>query len=398
MEFRAVTQEERLELMDLQARAFFFAYDRKKYTEEIAGSDAWMNGRAAFDEKGNLVAGLDLLPFDAWFDGNTVGMGGVGGIASRAEDRNSGNVRGLMASALNEMRERGDVFSVLVPFSFGYYRKFGYEACMTLTRVAAPLEPLKAFRQPGHAERFVPGSGGSDPAPIIEVYNDFASQYNLCVDRQGWRWRALLERDPVSSRRHAYVWYAEDGRPGAYILFKAAPEHEASEMHVLEAAWRDRESLLGLLGFLGAFASNLTKICWELPPTLRPELIWPEIREVKTELSCSCMSRVVHAQKALRFLKKPEGKGSVNISVRDDFLPDNTGVYKVEWENGEGGARKVKSASADLECSVHALAQLAVGYLPFAQLRLRPDVEVHGKPEELEKLFVRKDVYLIDKF
>jgi predicted acetyltransferase len=398
MEFRAVTLEERLELMELEARTFFFTYDRKKYAEEISTGDAWKSGRGVFDDKGNLVAGLELLPFDAWYDGNPVGMGGIGGVSSRPEDRNSGNIRGLLALVLNEMRERGDVFSTLYPFSFPYYRKFGYEACLTATRIAAPLEPLKAFRQPGHAERFVPGAGGTDPAPIIEVYNDFASQYNLCADRQGWRWRGLLEHDPMSSRRHAYVWYGEDGRPGAYFLFKAAPDHDANEMRVQEAAWRDRESLLGMLGFMSVFSGNLKTIFWDLPPSLHPELLWPESKEVKAELYCYGMNRVVHAQKALRLMKRPEGCGSVIVSVKDDFLPANTGVYKIDWENGEGGARKLKNGIADMECSAQALAQLVAGYLPFGQLRLRSDIVVNGKQEDLGKLFVQKDIYLMDRF
>lgn len=398
MEYRTVTWDERLELMELQAQTFFFTYDRKKYAEEISGSDSWQSGRVAIDEQGRLVAGLELIPFDAWFDGTAVGMGGIGGVASKPEHRSGGNVRGLMQSVLNEMAERGDVFSTLYPFSNQYYRKFGYEPCMRLAQVKAPLEPLRAFRQPGHAERFIPGEGGTDPSPIIEIYNDFARQYNLCVDREGWRWHGLLEHDPMTSRRHAYVWYYEDGRPGAYVIFKAEPDRDTNEMHVKEAAWRSWDALTGLLGFMSGFASNLKTIFWELPPNLDPNLIWPECKDIKVELSHHMMNRVVNAAKALRLMKMPAGKGSVKVSVKDDFLPVNSGIYKIDWENGEGRTRRIKGAAADLECSAHALAQLVTGYLPLEQLRLRPDIVINSKTEELGQLFVKKDVYLIDKF
>lgn len=398
MEFRPVTKQERLELMELQARTFFFSYDKRKYADEIGKNDAWRNGRGAFDESGRLVAGLDLIPFDVWLDGTVAGMGGIGGVASSPEDRHSGNVRRLFEAVLNEMYEQGDVFSYLYPFSSDYYRKFGYETGMRLVRIKAPLEPCRALRQPGRAERFIPGEGGSDPAPIVEIYNDFASQYNLCVDREGWRWHDLLEHDPVLSRRHAFIWNGEDGRPGAYVLFKTHPDRDAVEMHVLEAAWRSREALLGLIGFMTGFTSNLKHVVWELPPGLNPELLWPESKEIAAELVYPGMNRVVNAQKALRLMRKPVGKGSVRISVKDDFLPGNTGVYKLDWENGEGGARRVKTASADLECSIHALAQLVTGYLPFEELRMRRDIVVNGKAEELEKLFVKKEIYLADRF
>jgi predicted acetyltransferase len=296
MIYREVTKEERLELTELQARSFFFSYDRKKYAEEIERGAPWRSGFGAFDEGGKLAAGLDLLPFDAWFDGKTVGMGGIGGVASAPEGRGGGSVRGLMEFCLNEMASRGDVFSFLYPFSYRFYRKFGYESCLRLARARASLETFRAFRQPGAVERFVPGEGGSDPAPIVEVYNDFAQHYNLSVDREGWRWRSLLERDPMTSRRHAYIWRDEDGRPGAYVIFRAEPEQgEATEMRVLEAGWRDPASLRGLLGFMGGFSSNLRTVVWELPPGLEPDLLWSECRDVKTELECQGMCRVVNA-------------------------------------------------------------------------------------------------------
>lgn len=398
MEFREVTREERLELTDLQSRSFFFAYDRKKLMEEIAGGVAWRAGYGVF-EGGKLAAGLDLLPFDAWFDGNTVGMGGVGGVASAPEDRGGGRVRVLMERCLHEMYERGNVFSFLYPFSSRFYRKFGYESCLRLLRVKASLEPLREFRQPGRVERFMPGEGGSDPAPIVEVYNDFASRYNLCVDREGWRWRSLLERDPMTTRRHTYVWFDSDGRPGAYLIFRTEPEQgDTDEMRVMEACWRDSAALRGLLGFMGGFSSNLKTVVWDLPSGLAPDLIWPECRSIKMELDCHGMCRVVNALKALRLMRKPEGKGSVRVSVSDAVVPENAGLYRISWENGEGEARKIKGESADLECPALALTQLVTGYLSFEQARFRNDVAVNGKAEELGKLFVKKNVYIADKF
>lgn len=398
MQYRQVTGEERLELMEMQAQAFFFTYDREKYQKEMADGDPRQSGRGCFDERGKLVAGLDLIPYDCWFDGSVVGMGGVGGVASWPEHRDGGNVRGLMQSCLTELTERGDVFSFLYPFSYQYYRKFGYEVCNRVTKVKAPTEPLRALRRPGHAERFIPGEGGTDPGPIVEVYNDFAQRYNLCVDREGWRWHGLLEVDPMKTRRQSYVWFGEDGRPAAYVLFVGEGEPTADRMRVLEACWRSNDGLLGLLGFLGGFCSNLKTISWELPPDVDASLIWPNPYDVKTEVAYEGMCRVVNAQKALRMMAKPEGKGTVKVAVADSFLPANSGTYKIDWDNGESRVRRVKDGSADLQCTEHALAQLVTGYLPFEQLRLRSDVTVNSKAEELGKLFVRKGIYLLDKF
>jgi predicted acetyltransferase len=169
-------------------------------------------------------------------------------------------------------------------------------------------------------------------------------------------------------------------------------------MRVLEACWKDDTALRGLLGFMGGLSSNLKTLTWDLPSCLEPDLLWPECRSIALSLECHGMCRVVNALKAFRLMKKPEGKGSVRVSVTDDVLPENTGIYRISWENGEGDARKVKSGEVDMECSIAALAQMVTGYLSFEQACFRNDVVVNGKAEELGKLFVKKDVYIADKF
>src|SRR5947207_248211 len=54
-------------------------------------------------------------------------MGGICHVATLAAERNKGYASALMRDALRAMRAQGLCTSVLFPFSFRYYRKFGYE-------------------------------------------------------------------------------------------------------------------------------------------------------------------------------------------------------------------------------------------------------------------------------
>ena len=401
MEYRPIRKEERIRLNELQAMSFFFPIDRKEQEERLQKDDElWRSGWAAVAEDGKIHAGMELIPFDVWFDGHSVGMGGIGGVASLVEERRGGNIRKLFDAIMLHMYERGDVFSYLYPFSHEYYRKFGYELCNATLKIKAPIAPLLQYSRPGRAELFHPGEDGTDPTPIVELYNAFASRHNLAVDREGWRWRGVLEHDPINSNRRCYIWYNEQNKPVAYciLVYPKPLEGYRTDVVVQEAAWLDREALYALLGFIGRYSGNLKTVVWALPQSISAELLWPEPWDVTIERNYTGMNRVVNVPEALKLLRKPEGSGAVRVAVEDSFLQQNTGIYEIGWQDGEGEANRIEGSSSDLECPVQALAQLVTGFLPFDQIALRQDVTVHGKTDELRRLFPKKDLYLPDYF
>lgn len=399
MQVRPIRKDEKPQLVELQSRSFFFTYDRQEMTQRLEKDDRdWRCGRAAFADDGTLLAGMELLPFQMWFDGHSVGMGGIGGVVSRVEERRGGNVRRIFESVLQEMYDRGDVFSYLFPFSFVYYRKFGYEVATTQRTMTAPAQALLAHALPGRAEQFLPGENGTDPGSIVEIYNAFAAHHNLTVDREGWLWEKHLEHDPAKERVYTFLWRDENDRPCAYATLQAKENWNSQELTVQEAAWLDSKSLRGLLGFLGRFGGNIKKLTWAIPGSFAPDAFWDEAWDIETTTRYNGMNRVVNAQEALKLLRKPAFGGSVRIAVRDDFFPCNSGIYKIDWENGEGTVKRSRSATADLECSIQALSQLVTGYRNFENIAQRPDVTVNDKAAELAALFPQKALYVADYF
>ncbi|NLG37719.1 MAG: GNAT family N-acetyltransferase, partial [Clostridiales bacterium] len=210
MIFRKITESERRAASSIQSMAFHSPLnpERKKPIETC---------RAAFTDQGHMTACLELIDYDVWFDGQTVSMGGIGSVASLPEYRRGGHVRGLFNLVFEEMRDRGDVFSWLFPFSYDYYRKFGYEVGCRARQMTIPLADLLPLAQPGRAEQFLPGG---DPEPIITVYNDFACRYNMLADRTGCQWQTRLEINPDEKLVFSYVWYDAQDRPAAYFQYR----------------------------------------------------------------------------------------------------------------------------------------------------------------------------------
>lgn len=104
-----------------------------------------------FDEQGKLLSVLGLLPLEAWFQGKKLALGGIGGVATWPEARRQGCVGRLLSHALETMRKNGQSVSMLHPFSFPFYKKYGYEQTIDRKKYTIAT-PSAAFSQ-GNARR-----------------------------------------------------------------------------------------------------------------------------------------------------------------------------------------------------------------------------------------------------
>ena len=190
MEYRKMKKGEELESARISAQAFNFKLQVEKFNKELAeGKHTIDESRVAINEAGKMVASLVVLPHDVYFDGQIVKSGGIGGVASLPEHRRGGNIRKLFELIMNDMYDEDYTFSYLYPFSFTYYRMFGYELGTTNLAIEVDVDKLFKYKQKGHAEVF---EKDTDPTDIVAIYNEFAKKYNFMLDRDGKHWRDKL--------------------------------------------------------------------------------------------------------------------------------------------------------------------------------------------------------------
>ncbi|MEY4071599.1 MAG: hypothetical protein RL721_2213, partial [Candidatus Eisenbacteria bacterium] len=75
---------------------------------------------------GEVVSALVLYPLHAWVRATRVPLTGIGSVAVSPEHRRRGVGEALVRAALREMRQRGDVLSMLYSFRGDFYRRFGW--------------------------------------------------------------------------------------------------------------------------------------------------------------------------------------------------------------------------------------------------------------------------------
>ncbi|MEU2200559.1 GNAT family N-acetyltransferase [Isoptericola sp. NPDC019482] len=129
-----------------------------------------------------VVAGLGVRSFTSWFHGARLPTAGFAGVTVAAEHRGSGLLRPLMAAALAEARDLGDVVSTLYPSSAGIYRGVGYEVVGAFEDVRIPVAALAAVPRPAGGVRARRATAADVPA-VRRVYEQWASAQNGPLSR-----------------------------------------------------------------------------------------------------------------------------------------------------------------------------------------------------------------------
>jgi len=398
MVVRPIKPEERIQFSKIVSIAYLINQD---FTEYENNPEKFQEGyervRAAFDDSGKMCAGMALNPYQIRFDGNTVPMAGVGGVATLPEYRRRGYIREIFKYCLAEMYDKDYVFSYLYPFSYEYYRKFGYELNMINTQYTIPFSSLAHFKQSGAVQMFAPGS---DAADIISVYNEFTEDKNLSVVREDTHWKRFLEKDPYKMNVFLYVWYDSNGRPKGYFqcsIDRNVDRGQSPNMRVNECLWSSGEAFAGMMAFLYGFSSQLQSLMIRVPLFMDIISFFPEPSNIEGRIQFQGMNRVVNVQKSLELMRVPSGSGSLVIAVNDNYIKANTDRYKIEWEDGESRVRRSKD-EPDLICEINDFSQLITGFSSVSSLLNAGRIEVKGDIRKLNSFFTKTDLFLNDFF
>ena len=335
-----------------------------------------------------LAAVVTGIKYNIAFEGQSVPMCGIGGVATLPEYRRQGAIRAIMDRLLHQEREEGTVFSYLYPFSFQFYAKFGYGPGCRRFRVELPAGDLRSLPGRGQIRHYRP-----EDRPVVEsIYACFTAGTNGPVRRTKGLWDRLLEQDRWQEQQHVYIWQQEPGREEAYAVFKTVAEGGKDTLRIQDWAVTGPSGLTGLLAFLGGFADQYATISLQVPTHLDLTHYFAEPRPLKHQLEIGGQSRVVHAGKALSALGRPEwlvrevralagetgGSTCVTWRIKDDFLPENSGLYQVDLARPGQIAQRLDDPgpTADITVRNGILATLLLGVQGLEDLAGHPDIQI----------------------
>ncbi len=393
MNIRKLGKDELFEAYLISAYCFHMRVEDVEAKREEAEADLHENW-GAFDEDGTMMARMLNHHYQYYLDGESISAGGIGIVSTLPEYRNSGAIRKIFEKLLQDAYTRGEIISTLYPFKQAFYRKAGYEVVTYMNEYSFPPAVLEKYRFDGEIKAWKPGSS---VAEFLALYQEFAPAYNLSMVRDEKKMAEKMKVEkPYMDRKFSYILKRE-GKAIAYVIFTDIRHDPAAIMQVEECVWTSGDGFRGILGFLARFEADYGEIKLVLPAgiDLLRVIESPRAFEIHKRTLHNFMVRVINAKRLLEVLQKPAGC-EFTVKVTDEILSENERIFRVRSRDVEEITDP--SVTADMELSVRALGQMAVGAINFEEAKLREDVIVNTNEEMLRMVFREKHIYVAEYF
>jgi len=392
-------QQEKYQAERLITTSFLHDWDEKEADENSKDPNTVMWG--AFDEEGHMVSAVSTMRHDMSYEGEVISCGELHMVGTLPEARGCGAVRSVMKSVLHEYRDRGDLFALLIPFSFAFYRKFGFEEVSEMLVQKAAIAQFAPFRQELRAKQIL---SQEETDEARRLYESFAAGYNLAdmkTDRE-WQYRDYGEFGSGgwqygNRARYSYLFRDTDGVSHAYLTFVFAHGPEGpftGRMEVTDIAFDCPEALHSVFGFIYGMRAKITGVDLELPRDVDISRFLPEPGDVERKLDGHFMARALNIDRILSSMQHPDESGSYSVHIEDKFLPENTGTYTVKLEDGEVTGVEKGIGPADISMTEETFCQLAVGLTGLDECLYREGTRLERDNPLLSKVFRRKKLYL----
>ena len=314
------------------------------------------------DDGRTLMAQICANRYESLYGGEFIGTLGIGGVSTLPEYRRTGCIRAIFDHLYRIAPEEGWDISYLYPFSFSYYRKFGYENVISSFRIKLPMDKLDSVPKSESARLC---REETDILALLDVYSQFARGKTSLFRRNEEMMRRMCSLEPNKSKRYTYLWQDPFGHPAAYATFYI----DDRTLYVTEMAYADRQALIGILGFLRMYEGQTDLIQFSQVHEGSPLFY---ILEHYTHMECSyrakVMGRVMNVERALMKASYPAGSGGFTLRV-EDWVPYNQGVFEVEYQDGQASVTRSARDRADITAGIPALTRMLLGTDQFTAER-----------------------------
>lgn len=353
---------------------------------------------AFLTEGGPMVGSIVINNKVSRFDGHTVKMGGVGGVATLPANRRGGAIRACMELALREMYDNGYALSHLYPFSTSYYRQFGFAPAGQSLRWKIKLADLKRLPNAGGSVRQL--FPGDDLSPLLDLYNKMYGNINFSCLRETFD-KDLDGDKPLSSKRWIYLWSDDRGTPGGFMVCSRVgsslicyPNFGLPNAFIFTGM----TALIGLLNFVHtSFIANFEDVQFSVPAHMDLTALLPELSSMEYIPVLNGMARAVNAEMLLK-LCCCKDEGSLVIKVTDDILPENNDTFELTFGYDFDNRVERTSKSPDITLDAGNLAVLLGGARDVTSLELSPDILRENPWAFYERVFYRKPCHVLDLF
>jgi len=305
-----------------------------------------------------IASALQLLPYTIQLRGKPMKTSYLVGVSTWPEDRGRGYVSHLLYHALEEMRKREQWISILLPFNYEFYRKYGWETCYSHIVYNGSIESFKSYTENIQISGKFHPVKNMDDIPLLQYcYYLFTNSMNGFVKRETQDWIRLLN-DVKLDKGYVYMYKNGEDILGYMIYYLGNRQFSIREMVFL-----NEKAKLEMLKFAVNHSDIIDIIQWK-SPVAHP--VNPSIMRhgIKWSENSFAMGRIVDVKKALEYTLSGFGNTELELTIKviDPFLEWNNQTYRIVSTN-ENIAVVPSAQEPDFIIHITVLAQLLWGYI-----------------------------------
>lgn len=361
---RKLTQEHFEELYQLNVYAFHVK-DTEDRKERMRHEFEHGIPYGAFSG-GQLKSSLIIFPFEVYYQGRVMKMGGIGNVTSYPEVRGEGSIRKLFQTALKEMKDRGLVLSYLAPFSYHFYRKFGYEVTFEKRRYEIKPGDFGTFKAPRKNVDRVRWQEQKEA--IKTIYHQKMEQSIGPVKRNDWVWE---KRIMASDKKSIALFRDDEGTPQGYMLYEFTGEGQ-NRFQIDELMALSGTAEKALWDFVGTHASSFDTFTYAGRSDQRLTHLFREA-DLNQKMTASMMTRIVDMANFLKHYPfKTADSQEFWLEVTDDTAEWNDKWFKLTMTDEEVSvsiAEQPGDPAHSLKASIQTWTQLFMQFKSAEALR-----------------------------
>lgn len=331
-----------------------------------------------------LLAHARVRPYQQFWGGRSLAMGGVAGVVVAPDARGRGVGTRLMKAVAHRSLELGDLVSALYPATIPLYRGLGWEIAGAQYRLTMSADALRTL---GGRQVSLRTATASDVGPFLQTLRDRYSAE-----------RANGPKLPTPSEAREQL---TDEATMSYFTHGGHVSYEwSNEELVVSYLSADTPQIArALWSVVGSGSSIVKNVVAYVAPDDPIHLLLPE--EVAHQMYLKrWMLRVLDAQKAIAERGFPPAvTGSAALVLTDPLLPGNAGSWRLEVSGGRGSLTRTEAADTGLRLGPNGFSALYAG---TALHRLRAAGLAAGgeqaADELLEAAFAGSPAYLLEYF
>lgn len=375
MEIMRLKESDYVDSMNLS----MYAFQYKIPDEEIESRKKMLEKHRLLGirEQEQLAAKLHIIPLKVMMGQQEWKMGGVAGVATYPEYRRNGYVRELISASLKDMKDNGEIVSLLHPFDIGFYRRYGWEIFADHKKVTITRDQLKMLpHSNGNVKRYNKDTHTSE---IEEVYRKYSLGFNgMLVREQDWWMNSIYHEETMAVHSNGL------GEMDGYILYTVKDK----VMDVQEFVALNHEARRGLWNFICQHDSMVEKVKMLLSPhDMLPYCL--QSPKLQAEIYPYFMARLVDVEACLNKFSFVISSDNLFIHLNDEYAPWNNATYLIS-EDGvkvfkdKAGSSCTHPPKKGISMDINSLTAIIFGYK--RPMELFDTGRLFGNVKEIETL------------